>query len=91
MRSVSILCGMAVLLSLAASLPGQTFGEIAGEVRDPSGSVIAGSGVIPSFSVWRLMTEMRNPSRAVRGDVIDFVLKAIQTPLGGSSHKVRRG
>src|ERR1700680_5101923 len=45
MRSVSILCGMAVLLSLAASLPGQTFGEIAGEVRDPSGSVVAGSDV----------------------------------------------
>jgi Carboxypeptidase regulatory-like domain len=45
MRSVSILCGMAVLLSLAASLPAQTFGEITGEVHDPSGSVIAGSDV----------------------------------------------
>src|SRR5579872_3078273 len=45
MRSVSMLCGIAVLLSLAASLPGQTFGEISGEVRDPSGSVIAGSDV----------------------------------------------
>jgi hypothetical protein len=45
MRSVSILCGLAVLLSLAASLPGQTFGEITGEVHDPSGSVVAGSDV----------------------------------------------
>ncbi len=45
MRYVSVLCGMAVLLSLAASLPGQTFGEITGEVRDPSGSIIAGADV----------------------------------------------
>src|SRR5438477_10575505 len=45
MRFVSVLCGMAVLLTLAASLQGQTFGEIAGEVRDPSGSIIVGSDV----------------------------------------------
>jgi hypothetical protein len=35
---------MAVLLSCAASLPGR-FGEITGEVHDPSGSVVAGSDV----------------------------------------------
>src|SRR6185436_6185524 len=45
MRSVSMLWGLGVLLGLAALLPGQTSGEIAGEVRDPSGSVIAGADV----------------------------------------------
>jgi len=45
MRSVSMLFGLAMLLTLAVSLPGQTSGEIAGEVRDPSGSVIAGADV----------------------------------------------
>ena len=45
MRSISMLCGAALLFSLAVSLPGQTSGEIAGEVRDPSGSVIAGADV----------------------------------------------
>src|SRR6266576_4177777 len=45
MRFVSMLCGTALLLSLAASLPGQTSGEIAGDVRDPSGSVMAGADV----------------------------------------------
>src|SRR4029077_2094224 len=34
---------LAILLSSALTLSGQTFGEIAGEVRDPSGSVVAGS------------------------------------------------
>jgi hypothetical protein len=45
MRSVSVLCGLVMLLSLAASLPGQTVGQIAGEVRDRSGSIIVGSDV----------------------------------------------
>ena len=45
MRSVSMLCGLAVLLSMASSLPGQTSGEIAGSVRDPSGAVVAGADV----------------------------------------------
>src|SRR5262249_41668492 len=45
MRSVSLRFWLAMLLSLAAWLPGQTSGEIAGEVRDPSGSVIAGADV----------------------------------------------
>jgi len=40
-----MLCGLVLLLGLVASLPGQTSGEIAGEVRDPSGSVIAGADV----------------------------------------------
>ncbi len=34
-----------MLLTLAVSLPGQTSGEIAGSVRDPSGSVVAGADV----------------------------------------------
>src|SRR5438132_726169 len=35
----------ALLIGLAASLPAQTLGEITGEVRDPSGSVVAGAEI----------------------------------------------
>src|SRR2546422_188593 len=34
-----------VLLVAAASMPGQTFGEITGEIRDPSGGVVADAAV----------------------------------------------
>lgn len=45
MRCLSVLWGIAVLLTLTASLPAQTFGEITGDVRDPSGSIIVGADV----------------------------------------------
>ena len=45
MRSVSVFGGIMLVLGLAVGLRAQTFGEITGEVRDPSGSVIAGSDV----------------------------------------------
>src|SRR5260370_3964485 len=39
------LLGFALLLTTAASLLGQTLGEITGEVRDPSGSDVVGADV----------------------------------------------
>ena len=45
MRSLNVLLGIGTILVLTGSLLGQTFGEITGEVRDPSGSVIAGADV----------------------------------------------
>ena len=36
---------LALLLASAASLPGQTFGEMTGEVRDPSAGMVAGAVV----------------------------------------------
>ncbi len=43
MRLAAFVLGMG--LGLSASLTAQTFGEITGEVHDPSGSVIAGADV----------------------------------------------
>jgi hypothetical protein len=34
-----------VLFASAASMPGQTFGEITGEIRDASGGVVASAAV----------------------------------------------
>lgn len=45
MRKFSMCYLLAILVYFAAMLPAQTSGEIAGEVRDPSGSVIAGADV----------------------------------------------
>ena len=45
MRKFSLLCLLALLVCAATILSAQTSGEIAGEVRDPSGSVIAGADV----------------------------------------------
>lgn len=43
MRSLSVFWGIVLFVSLTACLQAQTFGEITGDVRDPSGSIIVGA------------------------------------------------
>ena len=38
--------GLVLLLGVAVSMSGQTLGEITGEVRDPSGSVVVGAEML---------------------------------------------